>query len=296
MVSVAPTSPSANSGIIPTMKIAILADIHGNRQAMETVIAHIDAWQPDHVIVNGDTVNRGPCSLECWQTVTARMSQDGWQHVLGNHEGYQLNFLENGFTSELEHQIFMPLAKAHQQLNGHVETFKDLPNQVSLYAPDGSELRATHASMVGNRDSVFVDSSLTQLRKQIAPPPAVFVTSHTHIAFQRQVDNTLLVNTGSVGTPADEDVRASYAQVVWENGRWQAQIIRLDYDREATIRDYKNSRFLSDDDYFVQLIFREWLDAYFYVYKWMDLYYDDVVAGKIGLETAVTQYLEQLDR
>jgi predicted phosphodiesterase len=49
------------------MKTAILVDIHGSRQAMETVIAHLDTWQPDHVIVNGDTVNRGPCSLECWQ-------------------------------------------------------------------------------------------------------------------------------------------------------------------------------------------------------------------------------------
>lgn len=277
------------------MKIAILADIHGNRQAMETVIAHIDAWQPDHVIVNGDTVNRGPCSLECWETVTARMAKDGWQHIQGNHEVYQLDYLKNGFKSEMERQIFMPLAKANQQLNGHVPTFKDLPRQLSLYAPDGSELRATHASMNGQRDSIFADSSINTLREQIAPPPAVFVTSHTHIAFQRQVDDTLLVNTGSVGTPADEDVRASYAQVVWENGRWHAKTIRLDYDREGTIRDYKESSFLSDNDFFVQLIFREWLDAYFYVYKWMALYYDDVKTGKVDFETAVSHYLQQLD-
>lgn len=275
------------------MKIAILADIHGNRQAMETVIAHIDAWQPDHVIVNGDTVNRGPCSLECWQTVTARMSGDCWQHTRGNHEDYQLNFLDKGFGSDIERQVFMPLAKAHQQLDGHVSSFKQLPPQVSLYAPDGSELRVTHASMNGNRDSIFADSPPSKLQEQIAPPPAVFVTAHTHMAFQKQVDETLLVNCGSVGTPADHDVRASYAQIVWENGRWQAQIIRLDYDREATIRDYQESGFLADDDFFAQLVFKEWLAADFYVFRWMNLYYDDVMAGKIDLETAVTQYLDQ---
>lgn len=277
------------------MKIAILADIHGNRQALETVIAHIDRWQPEQVIVNGDTVNRGPCSLQCWQTITNRVTADGWQHTLGNHEGYHLDLLENGFKSELERQLFSPLVKAHQQLDGHVTSFSQLPVQVSLYAPDGSELRVTHASMQGQRDSIFADSSLPTLREQIAPPPAVFVTSHTHTAFQRQVDETLLINTGSVGTPADEDVRASYAQVVWENGRWQANIIRLDYDREGMIRDYKESRFLTDDDYFIQLIFREWLDAAICVPGWMDLYYEDVAAGKIGLKTAVTQYLQQLD-
>lgn len=277
------------------MKIAILADIHGNRQAMETVIAHIDKWHPDHVIVNGDTVNRGPCSRVCWEAVTNRVVNDSWQHTFGNHEGYHLEIQKNGFKSEIERQIFMPLAKAQQQLDGHVSTFYDLPRQVSLYAPDGSELRITHASMKGQRDSIFADSSLPTLREQIAPPPAVFVTSHTHAAFQRQVDDTLLVNSGSVGTPADGDVRASYAQVVWKNGRWQAKIIRLDYDRESTIRDYKESNFLSDDDFFIQLIFREWLDARFHVYRWMDLCYEDVVAGNVSLETAVTQFLQQLD-
>ena len=277
------------------MKIAVLADIHGNRQAMETVIAHIDKWQPDHVIINGDTVNRGPCSRLCWEAITSRVANDGWQHTFGNHEGYHLELQENGFKSDLERKIFMPLAKAHQQLNGHVSAFHDLPPQISLYAPDGSELRVTHASMKGQRDSIFEDSLLPTLREQITPAPAVFVTSHTHKAFQRQVDDTLLVNTGSVGTPADEDVRASYAQVVWQNGRWQADIIRLEYDRESTIRDYQESGFLADDDYFAQLIFREWLDAHFHMYRWFKLHYEDVLAGKISLETAVTKFLQQLD-
>ena len=275
------------------MKIAILADIHGNRQAMETVIAHIDTWQPDQVVVNGDTVNRGPCSLACWQTIAARMADDGWLHTMGNHEGYHLGFLQKGFNSDLERRIFMPLAKAHQELNGTVNAFKALPPQVSLYAPDGSELRVTHASMLGQRDSIFADNPLTQLREQISPPPAVFVTAHTHKAFQQQVDETLLVNSGSVGTPADQDARASYAQIGWENGRWQAQIIRLTYNREATIQDYKASGFLSDDDFFAQLIFKEWLETDYYAGPWMDIYYDDVKAGKIGLETAVIQYLQQ---
>jgi predicted phosphodiesterase len=275
------------------MKIAVLADIHGNRQAMATVLAHIDAWQPDHIVVNGDTVNRGPCSLACWQTISTRMAQDGWQHTRGNHEDYHLNMLNKGFGSDIERQVFMPLAKAHRQLDGVVPSFKELPSQVSLFAPDGSELRVTHASMAGNRDSIFVDSSLTTLQEQIAPPPAIFVTAHTHIAFQKQVGETLLVNCGSVGTPADKDVRASYAQITWENGRWHAHIIRLDYDREATMRDYQESGFLSEDNFFARLVYKEWLEADFYVYHWMELYFDDVMAGKIELETAVTEYLTQ---
>ena len=47
------------------MKIAVLADIHGNLPALEAVAAHVEAWQPDRVIVAGDLVNRGPRPLEC---------------------------------------------------------------------------------------------------------------------------------------------------------------------------------------------------------------------------------------
>jgi len=42
------------------MKLAVLADIHGNYRALETVIDHIQTWHPDQVLVAGDIVNRGP--------------------------------------------------------------------------------------------------------------------------------------------------------------------------------------------------------------------------------------------
>lgn len=42
------------------MKIATLADIHGNYQALITVIDHVERWKPDLVFVLGDIINRGP--------------------------------------------------------------------------------------------------------------------------------------------------------------------------------------------------------------------------------------------
>ncbi|NJN55107.1 MAG: metallophosphoesterase, partial [Anaerolineae bacterium] len=51
------------------MKIAVLSDIHGNLPALRAVAEHVAQWQPDAVVVDGDTVNRGPQSLLCWQTV-----------------------------------------------------------------------------------------------------------------------------------------------------------------------------------------------------------------------------------
>ena len=51
------------------MKIALLADIHANFSALQTVSADIETWQPDLVIVAGDLVNRGPKPKECLEFV-----------------------------------------------------------------------------------------------------------------------------------------------------------------------------------------------------------------------------------
>jgi 3',5'-cyclic AMP phosphodiesterase CpdA len=68
------------------MKFAILSDIHGNLPALQAVAAHIEAWQPDHTIVNGDIVNLGPDSVECWQFIETKQRSANWQITQGNHE------------------------------------------------------------------------------------------------------------------------------------------------------------------------------------------------------------------
>ena len=52
------------------MKLAIIADIHGNLQALEAVLTDIKNQNVDTVIVNGDMVNRGPSNVEVMERVT----------------------------------------------------------------------------------------------------------------------------------------------------------------------------------------------------------------------------------
>ncbi|MCZ7672815.1 MAG: metallophosphoesterase [Chloroflexi bacterium] len=103
------------------MKIAILSDNHGNVPALQTVIEHIEAWQPDHVIFNGDAVNRGPKSLESWQIVQAKRQQNGWLMARGNHEDYVLNHEKedpHAIPVDYKTQINQNSRWTHRQLNG----------------------------------------------------------------------------------------------------------------------------------------------------------------------------------
>src|SRR5262245_37185595 len=70
------------------MRIAILADIHGNLAALQAVMLELERLQPDQVLLDGYLINGVPFNNEVVDLVR---SQD-WVVVRGNHEFYYLDF------------------------------------------------------------------------------------------------------------------------------------------------------------------------------------------------------------
>lgn len=62
------------------MRVAILADIHGNLTALEAVISDLRDRAPDLVVHGGDLALMGPRPAE----VVDRVRELGWPGVLGN--------------------------------------------------------------------------------------------------------------------------------------------------------------------------------------------------------------------
>lgn len=195
-----------------------------------------------------------------------------------------------------ETAVFLPSITywTYLQLYSQVASIEKLADGLSIFAPDGSELRLRHASMNHNRDGVFSNTPLEVVQRQLGPPPAVFATAHIHWPFVRHVGQTLVVNSGSVGTPADGDTRASYAQIAWLRGHWSAKIVRVSYDRTKTQLEYEHSGFFAEAGPVGWLVYHEWAQASGILWPWLKAYYDRVMAGEIELETAVTQYLTNL--
>ena len=51
------------------MRIAVLADIHGNLAALEAVLEELGRLRPDRLLVLGDVVDGAPDSIACWRRV-----------------------------------------------------------------------------------------------------------------------------------------------------------------------------------------------------------------------------------
>lgn len=278
------------------MKVAVLSDIHGNLPALQTVVAHIDAWSPDIVVVDGDIINRGPMSGACLELLLERQGADGWHLLRGNHEEFVLDCGEPDrpqIGPGFEMTRFAHFALA--QVNGHVDKLSILPDMFERPAATGDMLRIVHASMRSNRDGIYPMTVDEEIRRQISPAPAVFVTGHTHRPIVRQVDDTLVVNIGSVGSSFDEDRRAGYGQFTWHRDRWAAEIVRLDYDYAKIESDYVRSGFLEQGGALAQLMLVELRKARGLIHRWAGQYEDAVLAGRLTLEESVRMVLCEPD-
>lgn len=277
------------------MKLAVLADIHGNWPALEAVAADIARWQPDMVLVNGDVVNGGPSSDVCWRFVRERQAADGWLVLRGNHEEYVVGWSRPDQPmagpayelSRLSHWTF-------QQLGGEVTELAALPERWQWIAPNGSRLVAMHASLLGNRAGLYPHTSEADAARMVDTAADVFVTSHTHIPLQRQTGPTRVINTGAVGLTGDGDTRAAYGRLTWERANdWQLRIRRVAYDTDAAERAFTDSGFLAEAGPLALMTLVELRTARDAKTRWTAIYRPAILAGSISVEDAVYEFLDQ---
>ena len=95
------------------MRIALLADIHGNLAALEAALAEIAALAPDLTIVAGDVVDGGPDSGACWRRVRALRCPV----IRGNHERYLFDYGTPRADPAWSSPQFAPLRVARAELS-----------------------------------------------------------------------------------------------------------------------------------------------------------------------------------
>jgi predicted phosphodiesterase len=274
------------------MKVAVLSDIHGNMPALQAVVGDIDAWSPDFVIVGGDVINRGPMSGECLELLLERQEARGWRVIRGNHEQM---VLECGDPDKpvsgpgFEMTLFAHFALA--QVAGQVDALRTLPDMIERSSAGGQLLRIVHASMYSNRDGIYPMTDDEDIRRKIAPAPAVFVTGHTHRPLLRHIDQTLVVNIGSVGSSFDGDRRAGYGRFVWDGGKWASEVVRIEYDYRQIEVDYVRSGFLAEGGALAQLMLVELRKAQGLIFRWASRYEQAVLQGDMTLEQSVRNIL-----
>lgn len=274
------------------MKLAILSDIHGNWPALAAVAADIDAWEPDSVLVNGDIVNDGPSNPACWDYIARRRETDGWHVLRGNHEDYVVEWRDPATPrSGPLFELTRASRWTYDQLDGRVDELAALAERWEWAAPDGSLVVAMHGTLLGNRAGIYPFTSDDEVRRRIVTGAAVFATAHTHVPHLRWLDNTRVINVGSVGIPGDGDGRASYGRLTWTPEGWEAAIVRVPYDRAAAERDYFTSGFMDGVGPEAELSLVQFRMASDVRTRWSAVFRERILRGELTVAESVRMWL-----
>lgn len=277
------------------MRIVVVSDIHANHAALEAVRQAIAQSTPDQVVVAGDVINRGPEPRRCLELILDRKARARWLCLKGNHEDFVLQEAR-GRTPHAPWELKL-YAHTHwtmQRVRDLLPEVETWPDHWSLTGPDGSEVRFVHASMRGNRHGIYEDMEVPVLAELTAPSPAVLVAGHTHIPFIRQIDGTLIVNTGAVGLPFDGIPMASFAILDWRDGRWRPRIERIAYDRTITEQAFFSTGYWAEAGPMVPLILDELRQAQPRLGLWHRRYEGRVASGALSIEASVERLLAEV--
>lgn len=279
------------------MKLAALADIHGNYRALLSVVEDLEKWNPDLVFVAGDLINRGPRSRECLEFILGRIQTADWQVVKGNHELYVLKFDQPQPPGQgPEYQVQQFIHWCYQQLTAdQIQAVKELPGEINLELPGSQQVRTVHASMAGFRTGIYPHTPQEEIGRLIHPGPDLIMIGHTHKPLICTSGKTTVVNAGSVGFPFDRDSRPSYARIRKKNSSWGAKVVRVDYDHQEAVNDLYQTGFIPQAGPLAEIILEELKQARPLLSRWKRCCQQSVLAGETKLETSVRRFLNSLD-
>lgn len=237
-----PSPPPAEQGV------ALISDIHGNVDALQVVLADIQARGLQHIVCLGDIIGYGPDPLVCLDLVMERCE---WA-LMGNHD-FAVLYEPTAFNASAESASFW----TRRQLEAEPDPEKRRRRWEFLgglaIRKDFGMAMCVHASprrpineYIFPDDVITAPSKMAQIFERFEK--RCFV-GHTHVAgvftdepdfyppgdlnniYQFNDREKCIINPGSVGQPRDRDPRAGYAIVYKDH----LEFVRLEYNIQAVI-------------------------------------------------------------
>ncbi len=220
------------------MKLAILSDVHGNLDALESVIKDFQREGADHVAFLGDAVGYGAEPNEC----LARIRELTQWVVAGNHDWGAVGLTDiEGFNPAAHAAIVWTgqtlLAENAEYLRGLRLSLKKEGITFVHASPENPgewhylitfpEAEEGFRALAG--DLAFIGHSHRPLALAMGPNGEVGVVDRDRFSLIRGV--RYIINVGSVGQPRDGNPDAAYG--LYDDSKKEFILKRLPYNIQA---------------------------------------------------------------
>lgn len=218
------------------MKYAIIADIHGNLDALEVVLNDAKEQGCDRYACLGDVVGYGANPKECLDIIR----DTGMPTVKGNHDEYCS--IEDERTEGFNPHAAKAVVWTRDQLTAEDrEWLRNLK-----YFRLVTSFSIVHATLDGPQSWGYVFDKLAAAASFTYQNTSVCFFGHTHVPvafirdsvirggsfskFKVEPGRKYFVNIGSVGQPRDHDPRAAYG--IYDMDEGSIELRRLEYPIE----------------------------------------------------------------
>ncbi len=221
------------------MRYAIISDIHGNLEGLETVLNHAKSNGVEKYVCGGDVVGYNANPKECMDIVRDL----DMPCVMGNHDEY--------IGEDCDLSAFNPVAAdaviwcRNQLSDEDRQWLRDL-----RYVRLVDHFSIVHSTMDSPRYWGYVQDANDAAANFTYQSTNLCFHGHTHVpqifiddgeeihhgcfteALKLQIGNRYFINVGSVGQPRDGDPRVAYC--IYDSEEEEVELFRLDYDIETT--------------------------------------------------------------
>ncbi len=225
------------------MKVAVLADIHGNLEALLAVSADLQQRGAERVICLGDSIGYGPDP----EKVVRRVQDLGCTSILGNHElalddlaarrwmNFQAadNNIATAALLSAESRNYccnLPRFLAFDQAY-FVHGFP--PSSVFRYLDRQSDAGLAALLATASYSLLFLGHT-HQLQLVRQEQGAIVRRPLGEECLELHPEQKYIINAGSVGQPRDGDHRAKY--LLWDSATASLEVVFVAYDYRITMK------------------------------------------------------------
>ena len=181
------------------MRVAVLADIHGNLPALEAVLREVDAAGADAVVLPGD-MTIGPLQSKTLDLLDSLGDQAIW--VRGNCERNVVEVFDGRYQPTGAAHEAGTIWAGHQLTRAQRDRLASLPLAASIEVDGLGPVLFCHATARSDEEIVLVDSPVEWFVEGFADvEEQTVVCGHTHMPFDRLAAGRRVINPGSVGMP-----------------------------------------------------------------------------------------------
>lgn len=196
------------------MKIAVISDIHGNLDALNSVLNDIKKEQCSKIFCLGDIAMAGPEPIQTIKTIHDLMKSKDFYIIQGNTDKMLSVFSFNTYNEILKTNEVMGsayLADSELLSDEDKKFLSSLPIQqeIELF---GIKILLVHGSPRKNNENIYPNLPIEQVEEMIKDTTAdIIFCGHTHMPCGYQTNtNQTVVNAGSVGRPFSENPDSCY--------------------------------------------------------------------------------------